>query len=82
MDYFFWGKILVNLTSVDTQSKEGEMETYRRVQMIESAYKKSAVYQKILENIERTKHLKTLPMVLFKTKNSPGALSKLCVLLR
>lgn len=59
MDYFFWGKILVDLTSVDPQSKEGEMETYRRVQMIESAYKKSAVYQKILENIERTKHLKT-----------------------
>nr|KAF6445733.1 hypothetical protein HJG63_000069 [Rousettus aegyptiacus] len=39
----------MDLTSVDTQSKEGEMETYRRVQMIESAYKKSAIYQKILE---------------------------------
>ncbi|XP_011359646.1 ATP-binding cassette sub-family G member 5 [Pteropus vampyrus] len=72
----------MDLTSVDTQSKEREIETYRRVQMIESAYKKSAIYQKILENIERTKHLKTLPMVPFKTKDSPGALSKLCVLLR
>lgn len=72
----------MDLTSVDTQSKEREMETYKRVQMIESAYKESAVYHKILENIERTKHLKTLPMVPFKTKDSPGALAKLCVLLR
>ncbi|XP_045836208.1 ATP-binding cassette sub-family G member 5 isoform X2 [Meles meles] len=72
----------MDLTSVDTQSKEREIETYRRVQMIESAYKESAIYRKTLENIERTKHLKTLPMVPFKTKDSPGALSKLDVLLR
>lgn len=58
------------------------METYKRVQMIESAYKKSAIYHKILEDIERTKHLKTLPTVPFKTKDSPGVLTKLCVLLR
>lgn len=82
MGYFSGGKILVDLTSLDTQIKEREMETYRRVQMIESAYKESAVYHKILEHIERTKHLKTLPMVPFKTKDSPGALPKLCVLLR
>ncbi|KAM5316042.1 ATP-binding cassette sub-family G member 5 isoform 1-T1 [Glossophaga mutica] len=72
----------MDLTSVDTQSKEREIETYRRVQMIESAYKESAIYHKILEHIERTKHLKTLPMVPFKTKDSPGTLPKLCVLLR
>ncbi|XP_066234476.1 ATP-binding cassette sub-family G member 5 isoform X2 [Saccopteryx leptura] len=72
----------MDLTSVDTQSKEREMETYRRVQMIESAYKESAVYQKILESIESTKRLKALPLVPFKTKESPGALSKLSVLLR
>lgn len=82
MGYFFWGKILVDLTSVDTQSKEREMETYKRVQMIESAYRESAIYHKILENIEKTKHLKTVRMVPFKTRDSPGALSKLCVLLR
>lgn len=75
-------KKLVDLTSVDTQSKEREIETYKRVQMIESVYKESAIYRKTLENIERTKHLKTLPMVPFKTKDSPGALSKLDVLLR
>uniref|UniRef100_A0A452U9E2 ATP binding cassette subfamily G member 5 n=1 Tax=Ursus maritimus TaxID=29073 RepID=A0A452U9E2_URSMA len=72
----------MDLTSVDTQSKEREIETYKRVQMIESAYKESAIYRKTLENIERTKHLKTLPMIPFKTKDSPGALSKLGVLLR
>ncbi|XP_006186863.1 ATP-binding cassette sub-family G member 5 isoform X1 [Camelus ferus] len=72
----------VDLTSVDTQSKEREIETYRRVQMIESAYKESAIYHKTLEDIERTKHLKTLPMIPFKTKDSPGVISKLCVLLR
>ncbi|XP_008590328.1 PREDICTED: ATP-binding cassette sub-family G member 5 [Galeopterus variegatus] len=72
----------MDLTSVDTQSKEREIKTYQRVQMIESAYKESAICHKTLENIERTKHLKTLPMVPFKTKESPGALSKLGVLLR
>ncbi|XP_014447639.1 ATP-binding cassette sub-family G member 5 isoform X2 [Tupaia chinensis] len=72
----------MDLTSVDTQSKEREIETYKRVQMIESAYKESAICRRTLENIERTKHLKTLPMVPFKTKDSPGALCKLGVLLR
>ncbi|XP_014689060.1 ATP-binding cassette sub-family G member 5 [Equus asinus] len=72
----------MDLTSVDTQSKEREIETYKRVQMIESTYKKSAIYHKTLENIKRTKHLKTLPMIPFKTKDSPGALFKLSVLLR
>ncbi|XP_012509326.1 PREDICTED: ATP-binding cassette sub-family G member 5 [Propithecus coquereli] len=72
----------MDLTSVDTQSKEREIETYKRVQMIESAYKKSAICHKTLETIERTKHLKTLPMIPFKTKDAPGVLSKLGVLLR
>uniref|UniRef100_A0A287DA52 ATP binding cassette subfamily G member 5 n=1 Tax=Ictidomys tridecemlineatus TaxID=43179 RepID=A0A287DA52_ICTTR len=72
----------MDLTSVDTQSKEREIETYKRVQMLESAYKESDIYRKTLENIERTKHLKALPMIPFKTKDPPGALSKLWVLLR
>ncbi|XP_076990226.1 ATP-binding cassette sub-family G member 5 isoform X2 [Tamandua tetradactyla] len=72
----------IDLTSVDTQSKEREIETYKRVHLIVAAYKKSAIYHKTLEIGERTKHLKTLPMVPFKTKDSPGVLSKLGVLLR
>ncbi|KAM5293039.1 ATP-binding cassette sub-family G member 5 [Ctenodactylus gundi] len=72
----------MDLTSVDSQSKEREIETYRRVQMLESAYKRSPVYHRTLETIERTSHLKTLPMIPFKTKDPPGALGKLGVLLR
>lgn len=72
----------MDLTSVDTQSREREVETYKRVQMLESAFKKSAICHKILENIERTKHLKTLPMIPFKTKDPPGMFCKLGVLLR
>lgn len=80
--HIFWGKLLVDLTSVDTQSKEREIETYKRVQMLESAFKQSDICHKILENIERTRHLKTLPMVPFKTKDPPGMFRKLGVLLR
>ncbi|EHA97796.1 ATP-binding cassette sub-family G member 5 [Heterocephalus glaber] len=72
----------MDLTSVDSQSKEREIETYKRVQMLESAYKKSAICHRILENIDRTKHLKTLPMIPFKTKDLPGTVCKLGILLR
>uniref|UniRef100_A0A8I6AHT3 ATP binding cassette subfamily G member 5 n=1 Tax=Rattus norvegicus TaxID=10116 RepID=A0A8I6AHT3_RAT len=72
----------MDLTSVDTQSREREIETYKRVQMLESAFRQSDICHKILENIERTRHLKTLPMVPFKTKNPPGMFCKLGVLLR
>ncbi|KAL6032066.1 hypothetical protein STEG23_017138 [Scotinomys teguina] len=72
----------MDLTSVDTQSREREIETYKRVQMLESAFKESVICHKILENIERTKHLKTLPMIPFKTKDPPGMFCKLGVLLR
>ncbi|XP_004582962.4 ATP-binding cassette sub-family G member 5 [Ochotona princeps] len=72
----------MDLTSVDTQSKERELETYRRVQMIGEAYRKSAICHETLENIERLKHLKTLPMIPFKIKDPPGTLLKLGVLLR
>ncbi|XP_020856968.1 ATP-binding cassette sub-family G member 5 [Phascolarctos cinereus] len=72
----------MDLTSVDTQSKEREIETYKRVQLIGSAYKTSVIYQQTLENIKRVKHLQTLPPVPFKTKDSPGTLTKLGILLR
>uniref|UniRef100_A0A8C6MUJ6 ATP binding cassette subfamily G member 5 n=1 Tax=Mus spicilegus TaxID=10103 RepID=A0A8C6MUJ6_MUSSI len=72
----------MDLTSVDTQSREREIETYKRVQMLESAFKESDIYHKILENIERARYLKTLPTVPFKTKDPPGMFGKLGVLLR
>ncbi|XP_048790766.1 ATP-binding cassette sub-family G member 5 [Lagopus muta] len=72
----------VDLTSVDTRSKERELETYSRVQVIISAYKNSEIFRKVLEAIERTRFMKDLPPIPFKNKDSPGALPKLWFLLR
>ncbi|NXC19780.1 ABCG5 protein, partial [Corythaeola cristata] len=72
----------VDLTSVDTRSKERELETYRRVQVIVSAYKNSEIFIKELAAIERTKSVKELPPIPFKNKDSPSAFYKLWILLR
>ncbi|XP_072491849.1 ATP-binding cassette sub-family G member 5 [Notamacropus eugenii] len=72
----------MDLTSIDTQSKERELETYKRVQLIGSAYKTSVIYQQTLENIKRVKHMQALPPVPFKTTDSPGALTKMGIILR
>uniref|UniRef100_A0A8C3FJZ6 ATP binding cassette subfamily G member 5 n=1 Tax=Chrysemys picta bellii TaxID=8478 RepID=A0A8C3FJZ6_CHRPI len=72
----------MDLTSVDTQSKERELETYRRVHIITSAYKNSEIFRKTLEVIERTKRMKDLPAIPFKSKDSPSAVSKLWILLQ
>uniref|UniRef100_A0A8C0HES0 ATP binding cassette subfamily G member 5 n=1 Tax=Chelonoidis abingdonii TaxID=106734 RepID=A0A8C0HES0_CHEAB len=72
----------LDLTSVDTQSKERELETYRRVHIIASAYKNSEIFRKTLEAIERTKRMKDLPAIPFKSKDSSSAVSKLWILLR
>ncbi|NXI54136.1 ABCG5 protein, partial [Chloroceryle aenea] len=72
----------VDLTSVDTRSKERELETYSRVQVIVSAYKNSEIFSKVLAAIERTKSMKELPPIPFKNKDSPSAFCKLWILLR
>ncbi|XP_052662314.1 ATP-binding cassette sub-family G member 5 isoform X2 [Harpia harpyja] len=72
----------VDLTSVDTRSKERELETYSRVQVIVSAYKNSETFGKVLAAIERTKGMKELPPIPFKNKDSPSAFYKLWILLR
>ncbi|XP_054050846.1 ATP-binding cassette sub-family G member 5 isoform X1 [Rissa tridactyla] len=72
----------VDLTSVDTRSKERELETYSRVQIIVSAYKNSEIFSKVLAVIERTKCMKELPPIPFKNKDSPSAFYKLWILLR
>uniref|UniRef100_K7FTM4 ATP binding cassette subfamily G member 5 n=1 Tax=Pelodiscus sinensis TaxID=13735 RepID=K7FTM4_PELSI len=72
----------VDLTSVDTQNKERELETYRRVNIITSAYKNSEIFRKTLETIEGAKRRKDLPAIPFKSKDSPSAVSKLWILLR
>uniref|UniRef100_A0A8B9IET6 ATP binding cassette subfamily G member 5 n=1 Tax=Anser cygnoides TaxID=8845 RepID=A0A8B9IET6_ANSCY len=72
----------VDLTSVDTRSKERELETYSRVQVITSAYKNSEIFSKVLTAIERTRCMKDRPPIPFKNKDSPGAFSKLWILFR
>ncbi|XP_009977508.1 PREDICTED: ATP-binding cassette sub-family G member 5 [Tauraco erythrolophus] len=72
----------VDLTSVDTQSMERELETYRRVQVIVSAYKNSEIFNKELAAIERTKYMRELPPIPFKNRDSPSAFYKLWILLR
>ncbi|KAK2528748.1 Abcg5 [Columba livia] len=73
---------LVDLTSVDTRSKERELETYSRVQVIVTAYKNSEIFSKVLATIERTKCMKDLPPIPFKNKDSPSTFYKLWILLR
>ncbi|NXL91461.1 ABCG5 protein, partial [Alectura lathami] len=72
----------VDLTSVDTRSKERELETYRRVQEITSAYRNSEIFSRILAAIERTRGMKELPPIPFKNKDSPSTFVKLWILLR
>ncbi|NXX85205.1 ABCG5 protein, partial [Urocolius indicus] len=72
----------VDLTSVDTRSKEREFETYSRVQVIVSAYKNSEIFSNVLAAIERTKCMKELPPIPLKNKDSPSAFYKLWILLR
>ncbi|XP_065535590.1 ATP-binding cassette sub-family G member 5 [Lathamus discolor] len=72
----------VDLTSVDTRSKERELETYSRVQVIVSAYKNSEIFSKVLATIERTKSMKELTPIPFKNKDSPNAFFQLWILVR
>ncbi|XP_015265643.1 PREDICTED: ATP-binding cassette sub-family G member 5 [Gekko japonicus] len=73
----------VDLTSVDTQSKVRELETYSRVQTISTAYKSSEIFHKTLEAIEETKcKVKDLPPIPFKCNDSPKSFCKLWILLR
>ncbi|XP_048360784.1 ATP-binding cassette sub-family G member 5 [Sphaerodactylus townsendi] len=73
----------VDVTSVDTQSKVRELETYSRVQTISAAYKSSEHFCETLKTIEETKYReKDLPPIPFKYKDTPSAFSKLWILLR
>ncbi|NWW39580.1 ABCG5 protein, partial [Panurus biarmicus] len=72
----------VDLTSVDTQSKEHELETYSRVQEFVSAYRNSEIFSKVLAAIEKTKCMKELPPIPFKNKDSPNGFYQMLILLR
>ncbi|NXB03820.1 ABCG5 protein, partial [Cnemophilus loriae] len=72
----------VDLTSVDTQSKEHELETYSRVQEFVSAYRNSEIFSKVLAAIKKTKCTKELPPIPFKNKDSPSGFYQILILLR
>ncbi|XP_064270483.1 ATP-binding cassette sub-family G member 5 isoform X3 [Passer domesticus] len=72
----------VDLTSVDTRSKEHELETYSRVQQFVSAYRNSEIFSKVLAAIEKTKYMKELPPIPFKNKDSPSGFDQILILLR
>ncbi|KAF2988242.1 hypothetical protein EK904_001896, partial [Melospiza melodia maxima] len=73
---------VVDLTSVDTRSKEHELETYSRVQEFVSAYRNSEIFSKVLAAIEKTKYMKELPPIPFKNKDSPSGFEQILILLR
>ncbi|XP_075719348.1 ATP-binding cassette sub-family G member 5 [Rhinoderma darwinii] len=72
----------VDLTSVDTRTKEREMETYSRVHAIVGAYRDSEQFQTTLEYIDSSKNNKKQQIIPFKRKETPSELSKLVVLFR
>ncbi|KAM4770873.1 ATP-binding cassette sub-family G member 5 [Rhinophrynus dorsalis] len=72
----------VDLTSVDTRSKERELETYGRSQSIVSAYRNSEHFHNTLELIETSRSTKKRKLIPFKRKEAPNEFTKLWVLLR
>lgn len=72
----------VDLTSVDTRTKEREMETYSRVHAIVGAYRDSEHFQTTLEYIDSSKKSKERQIIPFKRKETPSEISKLVVLFR
>lgn len=72
----------VDLTSVDTRSKEHELKTYSRVQEFVSAYRNSEIFSKVLAAIEKTKRMKELPPIPLKNKDSPNGFYQMLILLR
>nr|XP_006638853.1 PREDICTED: ATP-binding cassette sub-family G member 5 isoform X1 [Lepisosteus oculatus]XP_015218807.1 PREDICTED: ATP-binding cassette sub-family G member 5 isoform X1 [Lepisosteus oculatus] len=74
--------LYVDLTSVDTRSKEREVATYNRMHVITSAYQSSEVYQRMLGRIEESCQVHDKTPIPFKSKESPSSFFKLWVLLR
>ncbi|XP_043929694.1 ATP-binding cassette sub-family G member 5 [Protopterus annectens] len=72
----------VDLTSVDTRSKEREIETYSRVHAIVDAYQDSDICKKMLNNIKGRRAIRELHPIPFKNKESPTTFCKLWILFR
>ncbi|XP_072906755.1 ATP-binding cassette sub-family G member 5 isoform X3 [Hemitrygon akajei] len=74
--------LYVDLTSVDTRSKEREIETYSRVQEISTSYRNSRLFNDALQLIDAAKKTKQLTSIHFKNTASPSILFKLWILIR
>ncbi|XP_059841696.1 ATP-binding cassette sub-family G member 5 isoform X1 [Hypanus sabinus] len=74
--------LYVDLTSVDTRSKEREIETYSRVQEISTSYQNSRIFNDALQLIDAAKKTKQLTSIRFKNTASPSILFKLWILIR
>ncbi|XP_072121065.1 ATP-binding cassette sub-family G member 5 [Mobula birostris] len=74
--------LYVDLTSVDTRSKEREIETYSRVQEISTSYQNSRIFNDTLQLIDAAKKTKQLTSIPFKNTASPSVLFKLWILIR
>ncbi|XP_059841698.1 ATP-binding cassette sub-family G member 5 isoform X3 [Hypanus sabinus] len=72
----------MDLTSVDTRSKEREIETYSRVQEISTSYQNSRIFNDALQLIDAAKKTKQLTSIRFKNTASPSILFKLWILIR
>ncbi|XP_055495593.1 ATP-binding cassette sub-family G member 5 [Leucoraja erinacea] len=74
--------LYVDLTSVDTRSKEREIETYSRVQEISLSYQNSRIFNNALVNINAAKKEKQSASIPFKNTVSPNTFFKLWILIR
>ncbi|KAM8858684.1 ATP-binding cassette sub-family G member 5 isoform 2-T3 [Spinachia spinachia] len=74
--------IYVDFTSVDTRSGEREAATFSRMHEITASYQKSTIYDSMLGKVEQSLQRADKPAIPFKSKESPGAATKLEVLLR
>ncbi|KAJ7984999.1 hypothetical protein DPEC_G00360580 [Dallia pectoralis] len=74
--------IFVDLTSVDTRCSEREDATYNRMHQVTSSYQDSEIYQSMLVQIKQNYQRTDKLGIPFKSKESPGSMAKLAVLLR
>ncbi|XP_007895035.1 ATP-binding cassette sub-family G member 5 [Callorhinchus milii] len=74
--------LYVDLTSVDTRSKERELQTYSRVQEISLVYRNSNIHNDMLKSIARTRQSKHSSSIPFKSTDSPSTAFKFWILFR
>ncbi|XP_043931008.1 ATP-binding cassette sub-family G member 5-like [Protopterus annectens] len=72
----------VDLTSVDTRSKERELETYGRIHVLVDAYQNTEIWKNMLDKINEYGTKIPSQATPFRNKDSPATICKLGILLR